>query len=77
MTGLAEFLLARIAEDEAVAQVTIEAKRAIVEKCRQYGDPLDADYGDGAPCLAEEILALLGQGFADRPGYRSEWAPAE
>lgn len=61
---LAEFLLARIAEDEQAAKA---AGGDSWNKRDHESDPWIVTDGDGQP------LALS---YADHPDYRPEWAPA-
>lgn len=48
----------------------VEAKRRIVEDCAEYAG--DEAVTDG---LSARTLARLALPYADRPGYRDEWAP--
>lgn len=64
-----------VRHDPARVLAECAAKRAIVELHGQYGDPLSADYGDGAPDLAADTLRLLALPYAEHPGYRPEWSP--
>lgn len=81
--SVAEFLLARIAEQEAslrqlgnleyrFTQAEIEAKRRLVERCDQI---LRAHISDdfAADHLAEDTLKYLALGHADHWSYREEW----
>lgn len=66
--------IARHDPDAVLADIA--AKRAIVEACR---DDL-AQRGDGAldgevDRPTWDVLTLLASAYADRPGYRQEWAP--
>ena len=84
-TTLTDFLLARIAEDQADARehatgwwpnlwrakAECEAKRRIVES-------VSHDYRwnkDHAGDLAQMVLDLLALPYADHPDYREEWKP--
>lgn len=83
MTTLTDFLLARIAEDEAdVADpaaalhyapdrvlAECEAKRRIVER---HSGCDEVSYGDTSTCPDARDLALP---YADHPDYRPEWKP--
>jgi hypothetical protein len=89
VTGdLADFLLARIAEDEEFALrypptaaarpralAECEAKRRIVEPWTgEVGDDED-DWRYGIHSAAHDrILRLLALPYASRPDYRQEWA---
>ena len=52
------------------------AKRRIIEECREAIDTFDGDH-DQQPAadVAERVLKLLALDFADCPGYRAEWSP--
>jgi len=83
--SIVEFLLARIAEDEEVAQARhdparvlaeCEAKRRIVglhERRPDWPDCQecgDRDYQKPWPCSTLRLLALP---YSDHPDYRPEW----
>ena len=79
---LTEFLLARIAEDEAdtfnyfeiAARHERESRRRIIAACLpDYRDSLTN--GDDTTSLAEEVLVALALPYADHPDYREEWKP--
>ena len=81
MSALPDFLLARIAEDETVANIESddfrladsEAKRRIVLYSRVYAerdDPTLPGYN-----LARHVLWDLALPYADHPDYREEWKP--
>lgn len=87
--GLAEFLLARIAEDEQSAHIAesmaeeidlpralaeCEAKRRIVAECQYVREHHFSD-DFTADHLAEQVLALLAVHHRGHPDYRPEWAP--
>jgi len=83
---LTEFLLARIAEDEAGAERAefiadfnqarildeCEAKRRIVEECVD-GLRYDIDCGEGHGTSFENILQILALPYIDHPDFRDEW----
>jgi hypothetical protein len=81
---LTEFLLARIADDAALAKLSIAghwrarlrvlaecaAKRAIVEYAQECDRMLGAE-----PVIADHFLRILAVPYADHPDYREEWRP--
>ena len=82
MTDLADFLLARIAEDEERGQSLVTQWFDVGNACQSCGT-------DGARVIAEcrakrriveayggavwPVLILLALPFADHPDYRQEW----
>ena len=85
---LTEFLLARIAEDEAVSPTgrrpsprdiaECEAKRRIVElaaKAEAWGEGTAGATAGYAKVVASDTLRLLTLPYADHPDYREEWRP--
>ena len=80
---LAEFLLARIADDERWATwgagrwdqrrvlVECEAKRRIVNACARTAGLTEPRPG----YLADFVLAQLALPYADHPDYQQEWKP--
>lgn len=80
MTGGAAVVRHAAAHDPARVLREIDAKRKIVqllaetiEAGENYKGP---DYYDGVNAC-ERTLELLALPYADRPGYRAEWAPSE
>ena len=79
---LAEFLLARIAEDAAVSRIgrrpsprdlaDCEAKRRIVERCARTASLTQPDR---TGYLSDYVLAQLALSYADHRDYREEWKP--
>ncbi len=84
---ITEFLLARIAEDEADVKAGVytgdvhtrlaaecEAKRQIVELC---GSAAERTRGEAsvAGYLADNVLARLALPYADHPDYDESWRP--
>lgn len=53
----------------------VESKRKVIDWCKR----MDPPYGLGGVIAGEarRILRWLAAVYADRPGYREEWAPAE
>lgn len=86
MSDIAEWLLARIADDRAAALAVrwdparvlaeCEAKKAIIKKAAGW---IAADAGmphqTALRLAGQDILELLALPYADRPGYRKEWRP--
>jgi len=82
---LVEFLLARIAADEAdfpamfVDQQRVarecEAKRRIVEMWMAYGREGIGDWRDGYTAALEDVVGFLALPYADHPDYNPEWRP--
>ena len=82
---LTEFLLARIAEDEAAGGcggpdracdrlsdrwlAECEAKRRILEQCVRQAEYVDT------PADAVTTIRLLALPYADHPDFRPEWRP--
>jgi hypothetical protein len=85
---LIEFLLARIAEDEAGAEradyiadfnparvlAECESKRRIVDECTG-GLYWNVGCSEGHEGNFENILALLAAVYADHPDYQPKWKP--
>lgn len=63
----------------------IDAKRRVVAECAYWNEKLSQEAADPPkfpyPCLGEildavnPILRALASAYADRPGYREDWAP--
>jgi hypothetical protein len=73
--ALCEFLLARIAEDEARARTgrdlrECEAKRRILDRCIRLSKTRD---NQRAREVAVDFLTDLALPYADHPDYRHEW----
>lgn len=66
MSDLADFLLARIAEDETRALAECEAKRRIVERVSEVK-------WTGSYAVRDVVLELLALSYADHPDYRDKW----
>lgn len=67
----------RSAWDPARVLREIDAKRAIVEDLAEtlrWGERKGPDFQDGAEACGR-TLKRLALPYADRPGYREEWAP--
>ena len=75
MTDLAEFLLARVAEDEARAQA--DAEWADNPDAYQDVDTRLADCADERRFIeeGERLLRLWAVRYADHADYREEWLP--
>jgi hypothetical protein len=52
----------------------VEAKRRILDLIREPDDPND-DEQVWYQCALADVARLLALPYADRPGYRAEWAP--
>jgi len=81
---LAEFLLARIAEDEARVVAECEAKRRILKLHHPPGFVFDADgmeWNDYDICHEDhedmpcELVRILALPYADHPDYEEGWRP--
>ena len=56
-----------------LALARIAADRQILAACQRVYRAKDPEYGDGSHDLADEILSLLAQPYAERGGFRDEW----
>ncbi len=55
----------------------VDAKRRIVELCAEEDGGVEIGVGvSPEQWLAQSVLRLLAEVYADRPGYRQEWRPA-
>jgi hypothetical protein len=70
------------AHDPARALREIEAKRAVLKQYDDavrvltiYAEPEKATYSATEVTVLSKTLRLLASAYADRPGFRKEWAP--
>lgn len=61
---------ARFDDEHLLAE--IEAKRRILDEAESYSPELE--HGDNGEWAFETVVRLLAQPYADRPGWRAEWA---
>lgn len=89
MSDLTEFLLARIAEDEAAVERAIDTEPAPSGWLGPMRDSLathrvlvaeardyspELEHGDNGEWAFDFMLRALAAAYADHPDYRAEWA---
>jgi hypothetical protein len=74
MEELIAWLRVQLDRDSTRSSADIDADRRILDLWEPVGSSV-RDFQDGYLAGIEEVIRLRAVAYADRPGYRSEWAP--